>query len=175
MVPPIPRDTKKAPRARSHAEAAMRVSGPVWAQERAEVLTALVRISLNHVEPEASDPLVVLERFSLTRVAPISGQEEHPVTASFLRAAKSVARLLRSAGNWAWTALVRGESSQDSSRDLESTSLSRDGRTVAPPDELDKLSLSASEPELLASDPARASSSGAENPWSASFPPTSLD
>ena len=38
-------------RARSHAEASMRVSAPIRAQERAEALTALARVSLTYVEP----------------------------------------------------------------------------------------------------------------------------
>ena len=47
-------------RARSHADAAMRISAPVWAQERAEALTALARISLTFAEPQAPDPLALL-------------------------------------------------------------------------------------------------------------------
>jgi carbonic anhydrase len=162
-------------RARSHAEAAMRVSAPVWAQERAEALTALARISLTHVEPEAPDPLVVLERFSLTHVGPIPGQEEHLVNAAIVRAAKCVARLTTSVKDWARTALVHDEAFAAANRDLEWTSLSRNARTGVPPGELDKLSLSSSEYDVPVWDPARSPKAGKENPWSASFPPTSLD
>ena len=38
-------------RARSHAEASMRVSAPIRAQERAEALTALAKVSLTYIEP----------------------------------------------------------------------------------------------------------------------------
>jgi hypothetical protein len=40
-------------KARSHAQSAMRISAPVWAQERAE---ALARISLTAASPEV-DPI----------------------------------------------------------------------------------------------------------------------
>jgi carbonic anhydrase len=43
-------------RARSHAEASMRISAPVLAEERAEALLALARVSLAHVTPEV-DPI----------------------------------------------------------------------------------------------------------------------
>ena len=68
-------------RARSHAEASMRISAPVLAQERAAALESLARISLTYTGTEQPDPLVLLERISLTHVAPIPGQEDHPIRA----------------------------------------------------------------------------------------------
>ena len=154
-------------RARSHAEAAMRVSAPVWAQERAEALTALARINLTHIEPEAPDPLVMLERFSLTHVGPIPVQEEHLVNEFIVvRVAKSVTRMTRSVRDWVRTALVHGEAFPASRRN---------GQTGVPPGELDKPSLSSSEYNLPAWDPSKSPAAGEENAWSASFPPTSLD
>ena len=170
-------------RARSRAEAAMRISAPVWAQERAEALTAVGRIRLTHVEPEPVDPLAVLEHFSLTHVAPIAGQEEHLVNQAIVRAAKYLARLTRSAKEWARTALVRDEAFSASHRGLERTSLSRNGRAGPRPGDLEKLILSPSEHDV--SDPSLAPGAagdqpdsrkeGDQDPWSASFPPTSLD
>ena len=52
-------------RARSHAEACMRSRAPILAQERAEALTGLARISLTHTSPERSDPVAYLELISL--------------------------------------------------------------------------------------------------------------
>ena len=49
-------------RARSHAEAAMRISAPISALERIEALNTLARISLTDVSPEAPDPIDHLEQ-----------------------------------------------------------------------------------------------------------------
>ncbi len=61
-------------KARSHAGAAMRVSAPVLAQERADALTELARISMTLATPEV-DPITYLERISLSHIGPIAGQE----------------------------------------------------------------------------------------------------
>jgi carbonic anhydrase len=63
-------------RARSPADASMRISAPILAQERAEALSAVARISLIPVDGEARDPLLALERISLTRLEPIPDHEE---------------------------------------------------------------------------------------------------
>jgi carbonic anhydrase len=170
-------------RARSHAEAAMRISAPVWAQERAEALTALARTRLKHVEPEPVDPLALLERFSLAHVAPIAGQEEHLVNQAIVRAARYLTRLTRPAKEWVRPALVRDEAFPASRRDLEWTSKSRNGRAGAPPGELAELSLSSSEYDIsdpslapgAACDQPRSQKTDDQDPWSATFPPTSLD
>ena len=79
-------------RARSHAEASMRVSAPIRARERAEALTALAKVSLTHVEPEV-DPITYLECehsriqsrdwICLAEVAPTAEPDDHPVNSAF--------------------------------------------------------------------------------------------
>ena len=133
-------------RARSHAETSMRVSAPVLAQERAAARESLARISLTNTEPNQPDPLVLLERISLTRVAPIPGQEDHPVRVGIARAWRFVSR---AAG--AMTRAVRSvfafegpDTFAFADRDLAWTSLERKEHEDAP-SEVDKLSLSSHE------------------------------
>jgi carbonic anhydrase len=66
-------------RARSHAEAAMRVSNPVLAHERAEALLDLAQFSLTDVSPEV-DSISHLKRIRFTHIGPIAGQDDHPVS-----------------------------------------------------------------------------------------------
>ena len=126
------------------------MSAPVLAQERSAALESLARISLTYTEPNQPDPLVLLERISLTRVAPIPGQENHPVHVGIARAWRFLGRM---AG--AMTRAVRrvfifdgSDSFAFADRDLAWTSLSRTENEDAP-SELDKLSLSSHEqPEV---------------------------
>jgi hypothetical protein len=130
-------------RARSHAEAAMRVSAPVLAEDRAEALTALARVSLTQASPEV-DPISYLERISLTHVGPIAGQEDHPIRAAIFRAATSIALLTKNAARAVRRALVRNEEFPAADHDMAWTSMSRVERSGSP-DEIDKLSLSSHE------------------------------
>ncbi len=61
-------------KARSHADAAMRISPPLLAQERAKALERLARISPTRVDAGTPDSVVYLERLSLTHV----GANQHP-------------------------------------------------------------------------------------------------
>jgi len=140
-------------RARSHAEGAMRINSPVWAHERSEALAALARISLTHTETEAHDSFVALEQISLTRLAPIGGQEEHLVNQAIKNFAKSLAAFARSALRMIRDAFLGEEEFPATHRDLEWTSLSRNARVTASPSEMEKLSLSSSEHEVPASSP----------------------
>jgi MFS superfamily sulfate permease-like transporter len=79
-------------KARSQVEACLRVSAPVLAQERAEALKELERISLTSVSPTQPDPLVALERISLTHVGPIAGQDDHIITTAVISAGKYLVR-----------------------------------------------------------------------------------
>lgn len=131
-------------RARSHAEASMRVSAPIRAQERLEAFNALARISLTYVSPEV-DPITYLERISLTHVGPIPGQDNHPIRQAALGAGKYLARRLRAVGNSLRTALVHDEQFKAADRDLAWTSLSRPKVDTIAPSDIEKLSLSTSE------------------------------
>jgi MFS superfamily sulfate permease-like transporter len=79
-------------RGRSHAETALRVSAPILAQERADAMTELARLSLVTPSSESLDPVVYLERISLTHVAPIAGQDDHVVHEILSRAWRYVVR-----------------------------------------------------------------------------------
>ena len=70
-------------------------AAPVLAQELAEARTALARISLTSVSPEAPDPVAYLERISLTHFGPIAGQDDHVITAAAARAWQYLARKAR--------------------------------------------------------------------------------
>jgi carbonic anhydrase len=72
-------------RARSRSHAAMRISEPVLAQDRARAMTELARISLLRDESQAPDAVAFLERISLTHVGPIPGQADHVVTLAVIR------------------------------------------------------------------------------------------
>ena len=117
------------------------ISASVWADERADALTALARTSLTHVDAEAHDPLVDLEAISLTLVEPIAGQEEHLVTQAIFHIATSLAGLTKSVRNAVWDALVGEEEFPACSRDLERISLSRNARAGSSPSEMKKLRL----------------------------------
>jgi hypothetical protein len=83
-------------RARAHAGAAMRISAPVLAQERAEALETLAKISLTHVSPEQPDAVAFLGRVSLTHVGPIPGQDNHVINQAVARAWRHLVRRVRS-------------------------------------------------------------------------------
>jgi carbonic anhydrase len=142
-------------RARSHAETAMRISAPVLATERAAALESLAKISLTDTSPEQPDPLVLLERISLTHVGPIPGQEDHPVHVGAALAWRFLVRLAakaRRAGRSAF-AFEGRETFAFADRDLAWTSLSRLEQEDAP-SEVDKLSLSSQElPKLKLDEP----------------------
>jgi MFS superfamily sulfate permease-like transporter len=131
-------------RARSHAEASMRVSAPIRAQERALALTALAKVSLTYVSPEV-DPITYLERISLTHVGPVADNEDHPITEAVVRGGQYVVSRLRAVGSFLRTALVHDEKFRATARDLTWTSLSRSERASKAPSDLEKLSLSSSE------------------------------
>ncbi len=78
-------------RARSHADASMRISAQIRAHERAEALTALAKVSLTHVGPPV-DPVTYLECehsriqsrdwICLAEVAPTAEPDDHPVNSA---------------------------------------------------------------------------------------------
>ena len=82
-------------RARSHSNAAMRISAPVLAKDRADAMTELARISLIRDGQEASDPAAFLERISLIHVGPIPGNTDHVITAAVIGACGYLARKFR--------------------------------------------------------------------------------
>jgi carbonic anhydrase len=129
--------------ARSHSEAAMRVSAPVLAEERARALTELARISLTVTVPQV-DPVTYLEQISLTRVGPIAGHEDHPIRLAVIRARRYAIGKFRAAGRYLQTMLVRNEEYPAADHDLAWNSLSL-VESAGPPSEIDKLSLSADE------------------------------
>jgi hypothetical protein len=129
--------------ARSHAETAMRIGAPVLADERAAALESLARISLTYTSP---DPLVLLERISLTHVGPIPGHEDHPVHVGIalawrflVRTAGAMARSVRSV-----FVFDGPETFAFADHDMAWTSLSR-FEHEAEPSAVDKLSLSSHE------------------------------
>jgi carbonic anhydrase len=87
-------------RARSHAEACMRVSAPISAQERADALAGLARISLTHP-------------------GPIAGQVDHPIDQGEVLGARYQARNTNEAGSVLRTVLVRDEEFPVSDGDLD--------------------------------------------------------
>ncbi len=135
-------------RARSHAEASMRVSPPIRTRDRIEALNALNRVSLTYVEPEV-DPITYLERISLTRVGPIAGQDDHPIREAVIHGGKGVARRIRAVARFLRTALVHDEEFKAADRDLAATSLSRTYRGASVPDDIEKFSLSSSRHPLI--------------------------
>jgi carbonic anhydrase len=142
-------------RARSHAERAMRIGGPVLAQERAAALKALARISLTDTDAQPVDPLIMLERFSLTQLGPIAGQDDHPVNSAVAGAWRFLKRKAVAAFRAVRSVFVvnKGDTFTFADRDLAWTSLERIEHDVEP-GEIDKLSLSSREhPKIDASDP----------------------
>ena len=81
--------------ARSHSDAAMRISEPVLAQDRADAMTELARISLIKDGQEVPDSVAFLERISLTHVGPIPGNTDHVITRAVIRACRYLARKFR--------------------------------------------------------------------------------
>ena len=79
-------------RALSHSNAAMRVSEPVLAKDRADAMTELARISLLRDGREVTDPVAFLERISLTHVGPIPGNTDHVITLAVIGVFRYVAR-----------------------------------------------------------------------------------
>jgi MFS superfamily sulfate permease-like transporter len=133
-------------RARSHAETSMRISAPVLAQERAEALETLAKISLSYVSPGQPDPIAYLERISLTHIGLNAGQEEHPVNQAVARAWRYLARKTKDVLNSIRSLFVFDEAEvlTYSDHDLAWTSLSRIEQDTAP-SEVEKLSLSSGE------------------------------
>jgi carbonic anhydrase len=133
-------------RARSHVETAMRISAPVLATERAAALESLAKISLTYTSPDQPDPLVLLERISLTHVGPIPGQKDHPVHVGVALAWRFLVRLSGSVRRAIRSVFVfqAPETFAFADRDLAWTSLSRLEQEDAP-SEVDKLSLSSQE------------------------------
>jgi MFS superfamily sulfate permease-like transporter len=140
-------------RARSHAETAMRISAPELAHERAAALEALAKISLTYTAPDQPDPLVLLERISLTHVGPISGQEDHPVHVGVARTWRFMGRMTGAMARAVRSVFVfdQPETFAFADHDLAWTSLSRREMETAPSD-VDKLSLSSHELPRLKDD-----------------------
>ena len=130
-------------RARSHSEAAMRISAPVLAQERSDALTELARVSLTHVSPWV-DPYTYLERISLSHFGPIAGQDEHPITDAVIRGGTHLVRKAASMRTFVRNVFTRDEEYPATNHDTAWTSLSRSER-VGAPTEMEKLSLSSDE------------------------------
>jgi len=87
------------PKARSHADAAMRVSLPLLAQERAKPFDVLARISLTRVDAGTPDPVVYLEQLSLIHVGANRGEREHLFTRAVVQAATYLARTRKTDSN----------------------------------------------------------------------------
>jgi MFS superfamily sulfate permease-like transporter len=117
--------------ARSRDEACMRVSAPVLAQERAEALAELARISLISDGREVLDPIAYLEHISLTHVGPDGEWPDHPITLALVGTCRYVVRQTAAGASFVWTFGVRGAVSvAGESRRREWFSL--------PPDNLDE-------------------------------------
>jgi hypothetical protein len=78
--------------ARSHSGAAMRISQPVLAKDRAEAMTELARIGLLGGGEEVPSSVAFLERMSLTHPGPIEGNSDHVVTRAVIDASRYLAR-----------------------------------------------------------------------------------
>ena len=139
-------------RARSHAETSMRISAPMLAQERSAALEALARIGLTYSDPDQPDPLVLLERISLTHAGPIPGQDDHPITMALVHGWRFLGRITMVVPHSIRSIFVfsGGETFTFADHDMAWTSLERMEHEDAP-SELEKLSLSSHEvPKLPA-------------------------
>jgi hypothetical protein len=133
-------------RARSHAEASMRISAPVLAQERAQALDALARISVSYVSPEQPDPVAFLDRISLTHIGVNASQEEHVINEAVIRAWRYLARTTKAMSSSVRSLFVfeDAESFAFSDHDLSLSGLS--GIELGDvPSEIEKFSLSSGE------------------------------
>ena len=128
-------------RARSRAEASMRVSAPVLAQERIDVLNALARVSLTYDSPEV-DPITYLERISLTHVGPIVGEVNQPIRGALIRVGEAVVGRFRVVTSFFRTTLTHDEQFKAADRDQTWTGLSLIEHETTPQSEIEKLSLS---------------------------------
>ena len=132
-------------RTRSHSEASMRISAPILAQERAEALTTLSRVSLTQVDVEITDPLRLLEQFSLRRVETVAAQEPPPLSGVFKRAGSSISGMMKAVKSSLPGAVIRNEAHAASSRDLDSTSHMRSDLRANHPTDIEKPTLESSE------------------------------
>lgn len=129
--------------ARSHADSAMRISLPVLAQERAEALDALSRSSLTRVDTQTPDPVLYLERLSLTRVA--AHREQHPIIIlAIVRAARYLDRKRKAMSASLRGLFVSEEGPTSLDHDLAWASLSRTGEENVRGD-VEKLAISSGE------------------------------
>jgi hypothetical protein len=111
----------------SRVESCMRISAPILAPERARALSELTRMSLTQISAEGLDPAAYLARISLTRVEPITGEDNHVIADALTSAYRSVARRAGSAVAFVRTLGIgdRVEVETSSGRDLEWFSLYR--------------------------------------------------
>lgn len=129
---------------KSHAEAGLRVSAPVLAQDRARALSELSRLSLTTTSPEIPDPVAYLERMSLTRIGPDSRPDNHEIFHALGAATLRLFRMVTAPLTYLWNLGLDGDvmvDTSDSARGLAWFSLSRTDRGDAP-NELERLSLS---------------------------------
>ncbi len=138
-------------RARSHAEASMRVSAPIRAKERTLDLTTMANVSLNYISPDVNQ-ITDFERISLTHVGVGAGNDNRPIREAVTHAGRVVARRSRAVGSFLRTALVHDEKFTTTDRDLTWTSLSRTEHGTKVASDLEKLSLSSNEHTWLVID-----------------------
>jgi MFS superfamily sulfate permease-like transporter len=98
-------------RARSHHRACMRISPPIPAQERAEVLQAMARLSLtSEVDLRSVDRMLELAHLSLSSPERTTAETlEHPVADFLVNATRDAAARVRAVLNWVRTAFEQAE------------------------------------------------------------------
>jgi MFS superfamily sulfate permease-like transporter len=113
-------------RSRSREESSLRLAAPILARDRDEALAELARLSMVRVGPEALDPVVYLERISLTHVGPVAGREDNVIAVAvalawrrFVERARSTPAFFRSLG------IGDGVEVVSTSLDLERLALAR--------------------------------------------------